>query len=79
MSIAALESHLSGLNGAMVSDFESQQIYDAIGSLGRKSRREGNGWKLSVSFVNLNGFKSSSPSEDMAEAKWLSLATSMPT
>jgi len=28
--------------------------------------------------VNLNGLMSSSPSEDMAEAKWLCLAMSMP-
>ena len=34
---------------------------------------------LSLSFVNLNGLISSSPSEDMAEAKWLSFAISMPT
>ena len=31
--ITALESHLSGLDGAMVPDFESQQLYAAKGSL----------------------------------------------
>lgn len=35
-------------------------------------------WKPSLSFVNLNGFMSSLPSEDMTDAKWLSLAISMP-
>ena len=33
----------------------------------------------SLSFVNMNGSMSISPSEDRAEAKWLSLAMSMPT
>lgn len=36
-------------------------------------------WTPSPSFVNLNGFMSSTSSEDMADAKWLSLAMSMPT
>ena len=32
-----------------------------------------------MSFVNLNGLMSISPSDEIAEAKWLSLATAMPT
>ena len=33
MIITVLESHLSGLNGAIVPDLESQQFYAAKGSL----------------------------------------------
>ena len=36
-------------------------------------------WKPSASFVNLNGSINISPSEEIAAAKWLSLAMSMPT
>ena len=36
-------------------------------------------WKPSASFVNLNGSMSTSPSDEIAEAKWLSLAISTPT
>lgn len=45
----------------------------------REQRRERSIWKPSLSFVNLNGIMSSSPSEDRADAKWLSLIMSMPT
>jgi hypothetical protein len=36
-------------------------------------------WKASASFVNLNGSMSISPSDEIAEEKWLSLAISTPT
>lgn len=43
------------------------------------SSLETSNWNPSPSFVNLYGSMSISPSEDMAEAKWFSLAISMPT
>lgn len=36
-------------------------------------------WKLSVSFVNLNGSMIISLSEEIAAAKWLGVEISMPT
>lgn len=44
-----------------------------------ESSLESSKWKPTLSLQNLNGSMSISPSEDMAEAKWLSLAISMPT
>lgn len=47
--------------------------------LSNDSSLENSSWKPSVSFVNLNGSRIMSPSEEIAAAKWLSLAISMPT
>lgn len=43
------------------------------------SSLESSKWKPSLSLQNLNGSMSISTSEDITEAKWLSLAISMPT
>ena len=47
--------------------------------LSNDSSLEISSWKPSASFVNLNGSRIISPSEEIAAAKWLSLAISMPT
>ena len=47
--------------------------------LSNDSSLENSSWKPSVSFVNLNGSRIMSPLEEIAAAKWLSLAISMPT
>lgn len=48
-------------------------------SLSKEVSLEVGGWKLSPSFVNGNGSMSISPSGDMTDAKWFSLAISLPT
>ena len=54
------------------------KIDDVVVVFMGKCRETGNIWKLLSLLVNLNGFMSSVPSEDMADAKWLNLAMSMP-